>query len=126
MNKKQIISFLKKLNLDENKYVVISGAAMVLYGFKETTSDIDISVKEEYYNELINTFNCEIECIDINNNPVYFIENVVNFGLLYYTDEVNLIEGIRVQSVEELINLKKMLNRDKDRSDLKLIFGKKE
>ena len=35
MNKKQIISFLKKLNLDENKYVVISGAAMVLYGFKE-------------------------------------------------------------------------------------------
>ena len=52
MNRKEIIKELKKYNLDPKKYIVISGAAMVLYGFKDETPDIDISVTKEYKKEL--------------------------------------------------------------------------
>ena len=51
LNKKDIISILDKYNLDNKKYVVISSAAMVLYGIKESTKDIDIAVTKEYYQD---------------------------------------------------------------------------
>ena len=48
MNKEKIVDILKKYNFDKDEYIVISGACMVLYGIKETTSDIDISVTGVY------------------------------------------------------------------------------
>ena len=50
MNKEDIINILNKYNFDKDNYVVISGAAMVLLGIKDKTSDIDISVTDSYYN----------------------------------------------------------------------------
>ena len=61
MNRKEIIKELKKYNLDPKKYIVISGAAMVLYGFKDETPDIDISVTKEYKKELLKKFDCVLE-----------------------------------------------------------------
>ena len=49
MNKREIIEKLKKYNFDFSKYIVISGAAMVIHDVKEETSDIDIAVSDDYY-----------------------------------------------------------------------------
>ena len=121
MNRKEIIKYLKKYNFDPKKYIIISGAAMVLYGFKEDTPDIDISVTKEYKKELLKNFNCVLE------NPktdAYMIDNIVNFGSNYYKRRRDYVEGFPVQRVEDLISLKMKLNRKKDKADLKEIFKK--
>ncbi|MBR1413135.1 MAG: hypothetical protein IJ574_00495 [Bacilli bacterium] len=123
LNKKDIISILDKYNLDNKKYVVISSAAMVLYGIKESTKDIDIAVTKEYYQYLLNNYNCTYERTNELGNKVYFIDDIINFGIDYYTD-YEIINNIQVQTIDEIIKLKKELNRPKDIKDIKLIEKK--
>ena len=52
MNKEDIINTLNKYNLDSHKYIVLSGAAMVMLGIKDKTHDIDIAVTPDYYEYL--------------------------------------------------------------------------
>ena len=47
MNREEIINELKKYNFDIKRYIVISSAAMVLYGIKDETPDIDISITDD-------------------------------------------------------------------------------
>lgn len=42
LNKEEIICLLKEAEFDINEYWVTSGAAMVLYGIKDMTRDIDL------------------------------------------------------------------------------------
>lgn len=121
MNKEEIINILKKYNFDKDQYIVISGACMVLYGIKETTSDIDISVTDEYYNYLINNYDCTFERINEFGEKVYFIDNIINFSRSYYTKKKEYINDIPVQNLDELIKLKEYLNRDKDKIDIERI-----
>ncbi len=124
MNREEILKILKKYNLDAKKYVVISGAAMVLYGFKDETPDIDIAVTKSYYKELLEKYDCVLENIDKNGNKAYLIDDTINFGINYYSRSKEYIEKIPVQRLKDLISLKQKLNRKKDREDLKLIFEK--
>ena len=121
MNKEEIIKELKKYNFDKNKYIIISGAAMVLLGIKEKTNDIDISVTEDFYNYLLNNYNCTFEKINEHNNKVYFINNIINFSCSYYQKENHLIDEIPVQNIEDILKLKQHLNREKDKKDIELI-----
>ncbi len=121
MNKTQIIEKLKEYNFDPRKYIVISGAAMVLYGFKEETNDIDISVTKEYMKYLLKNYDCVIENKEKN---AYMIDNVINFGTNYYKKRRNYINEIPTQKKEDLIELKKLLNREKDIIDLSKIISK--
>ena len=125
MNKDKIIEVLKKYNFDKNSYVVISGAAMTMLGIKDKTNDIDIAVTKDYYNYLIKNYKCEFEKINFNNNKVYFIDNIINFGIDFYCDPI-YINNIPVQQINEIINLKKILNREKDKMDIELINKYKE
>ena len=52
-NKENILKTLNKYNFDSQNYMVISGAALVLQNVKEYTSDIDITVSNELYNQLL-------------------------------------------------------------------------
>lgn len=121
MNKIEIIKILKKYNFDKDKYLVISGAAMVLLGIKENTSDIDISVTKDYYNYLLKNYNCTFEKINEYNREVYFIDNIINFGIDYYKKEIIFVEDFPVQIPENILKLKLSLNREKDKSDIKLL-----
>ena len=121
MNKKQILEVLKKYNFDKNKYIVISGAAMVLLGIKESTSDIDIAVKEEYMEYLLNNYNCTFEKINVYNKQVYFIDDIINFSTSYYSEDNILVDNIPIQKTEDLLKLKLYLNREKDKKDIKLL-----
>ena len=126
LDKKEIINTLKKYNLDSNNYIVISGAAMVLLGIKDKARDIDISVTKDYYNYLLKNYNCTLERINEYNNKVYFIDEVINFGIDYFDTDYIEIDGIYVQKPEAIIKLKKSLNREKDRKDIELINKAKQ
>ena len=120
MNKQEIINTLNKYNLDSNKYIVLSGAAMVMLGIKDKTHDIDISVTPDYYEYLKENYDCKIEWYN-GNNAVYFIDDIINFGLNYYNEDHLIFEGIPVQKEEDIIKIKQIFNREKDIEDIKLI-----
>lgn len=126
MNKKEIIRILKKYNFDTKEYVVISGACMVLHGIKEETSDIDIAVSKKYYKFLLKNYNCEFERINEFGEKIYFIDDIINFGKTYYSKNIEYIDDIPILNIDELIKLKRNLNRKKDIKDLKLIYKYKE
>ena len=86
INREKILEILKQYHFDSDKYMVISGAAMVLYGIKEFTNDIDIAVTREYYDYLLEKYDCKFDCYDSNGNKCYYIDNFINFGLKYYSN----------------------------------------
>lgn len=120
MNKEDIINTLNKYNLDSHKYIVLSGAAMVMLGIKDKTHDIDIAVTPDYYEYLKKKYDCKIEWYN-GNNTVYFIDDIINFGLNYYNEDHLIIEGIPVQTEEDIIKIKRIFNREKDIEDIKKI-----
>lgn len=121
MNKEKIIEILKKYNFDKDKYLVISGAAMVLLGIKENTSDIDIAVTDDYYNYLIKNISCTIDRINEYGKTSYSIDQIIDFCTTYYEEDKFFIENIPVQQPKKILKLKRNLNRKKDINDIKLI-----
>ena len=124
LNKDDIIKILNDYHLDKNNYLVISGAAMVLLGIKEYTTDIDIAVTDEYYSYLLSNYNCTYERTNEFNHNCYLIDNIINFGIDYYSDNYVNVDGIPVQTHNDLILLKEFLHRAKDSDDIKLIKEK--
>lgn len=121
MNKKDIIDTLKKYNFDSTKYIVISSAAMVLLGIKDTTKDIDIAVSNDYYEYLLKNYNCKFERINEYGKKVYFIHDIINFSSTYYKNNRLIIEEIPIQTANDILELKLFLKREKDYKDIELI-----
>lgn len=121
MDKSEILKKLKKFNLDKGKYLVISGAAMVLFEVKDTTKDIDIAVSKDYYEYLLNNYSCVFDRLNEFNHKCYNLD-VLNFGIDYYSENYVVVEGVRVQTVEDIIKLKRFLNREKDKEDIKKLI----
>jgi len=124
LNRENIIDILHKYNFNINNYIVISGAAMVLLGYKEKTNDIDIAVTKEYYDYLLSHYNCTLERINEFNHKVYFIGGIINFSVDYYCNNYIMKNGIPIQKSEDIITLKQFLNREKDFKDIELIKRK--
>ena len=121
MNKKDIRDTLKKYNFDSTKYIVISSAAMVLLGIKDTTKDIDIAVSDDYYEYLLKNYNCKFERINEYGKKVYFIHDIINFSSTYYKNNRLIIEEIPIQTANDILELKLFLKREKDYKDIELI-----
>lgn len=121
INKKDIISIINKYKLDKEQFVVISSSALVLNDVKESTNDIDISCSEEYYNYLLKNYKCKYEKTNKLGENIYLIDNIINFGVSYKPKKIKIVEGIKVASLEDTLEFKKSLNRQKDRKDIDLI-----
>ena len=52
MNRQDILDILKEFPFDCKEYWVVTGGAMVLYGFREETSDIDIGCTKKMADQL--------------------------------------------------------------------------
>ena len=115
MKKSEIIETIDKYELDKSKFIVISGASLVLHDFIESTSDIDIYCNEEYYNYLLENYNCKFERINELGKTAYIIDDVINFADSYKPNNIDIIEGINCSSLRDILELKEYLNRDKDK-----------
>lgn len=116
MNKKEIISKLKNINLDLNEIIVISGASLVVQNIIDNTTDIDLSCSEDYYKKIkwkekLGTAKTNIKYYD-----VFEIGN--NF---YFPDEVVIIDGIKFMNLKECLKVKEELNRPKDRKVIEFL-----
>ena len=115
MTKKDIIETLNNYNLDKDKFIIISGAALVLQNFSNQTHDIDIWVSKDYYEHLLSNFICEFDRINEFGNKDFMIDNVINFSFDFCPNNYVYINGYKVASLRDCYNVKKLLNRDKEK-----------
>ena len=115
MTKKDIIETLNNYNLDKDKFIIISGAALVLQNFSNQTHDIDIWVSKDYYEHLLSNFNCKFDRINEFENKAFMIDDVINFSFDFCPKNYVYINGYKVASLRDCYNVKKFLNRDKDK-----------
>ena len=114
MTKEEIFNKLEKLDLPKNKYIVISGASLVVQDVIKETDDIDLACSKEFFDKLdwlvkIGAFGIEVkykDCYEISYN-------------LYEYQDVVLINDYRFLSLEECLEIKRSLNRPKDKKLIK-------
>lgn len=119
MNKQDIIKRLNSFPYDKGEYWVITGSAMVLYGIREKTHDIDIGCtsvmadqleKDGYSYTLTESGNRKF----VIGEDIEIFENW-KFGTIEH------IDGVPVLSLDGLIEMKISLGREKDIKDITLI-----
>lgn len=118
MDKQEIISKLENFPYDKNDYRVITGAAMVLYGIREQTHDIDLGCTSAMADRL------EAEGYLYKAAPdgrQFKIGGDIEAFENWLGDGADVVDGIPVVSIPGLLNMKRRLGREKDLRDIKLI-----
>lgn len=122
LDKKQIIARLEELHLDDTKYWLITGGALVLYGLREQTSDIDLGCTSDLA-DLLQQEGFPVERMPDGTRKIVVAEDVEIFEN-WLEDRVERFEGVPVISIRGLIEMKRALGREKDFRDIQLILEK--
>lgn len=119
MDKNTLVEKVKSLCMPDGSYCVLAGGAMLFYGLREQTSDIDLHVNEEAFALLSQTQNLVL--LDEERRH-YAIGDDIE---LYVTPQEDIVccqcEGVCIQTPQAVLELKKRLNRDKDQKDIRAL-----
>ena len=119
MKKAEMIEKLKAFPYDPAEYWVITGGAMVLYGIREESSDIDLGCTAGLANRLEQEG--YLYKVTDDGNRWFKLGNDIEVFENWLFDTVNHVDGIPVISVQGLIEMKKDLGREKDLREIALI-----
>ena len=119
MYKADIIAKLKEFPYDKDGWWLITGAAMVLYGMRERTHDIDLGCTKELADEL--EADGYIYRVMDGGNRWFKIGTDIDAFENWLDDTVVQVDGVPVLSVEGLAAMKRRLGCEKDLRDLALI-----
>ena len=119
MNKQEYLQKLDELALDKNKYCIISGGVMLMLGLRDKTSDIDIKVTSDYFEELKSRFNFK-------KSPkfsyLYELSDEVEVAVQDFTKEsIEYVDGYPINKIENELDWKIKNNREKDKPDIERI-----
>ena len=111
-------------------YKLLMGGSLVMNGVRETTNDLDMDVTPELFNYLADLFCRDESKIEIKNGQRRFVLQDI-FGEIeiyegtFETDsgfEVrDIIDGIRCQTLGDIVKMKRHFGREKDFEDIVLI-----
>lgn len=113
--KKDIIDICNRLNLNPDEYCLGFGGALVLYGIKDSTVDIDINVTNTLFNKLSQIYKVDYAMF---NEPYISIDGIVDVFIGSSMNSKIYIEGIPVSALQEIIESKRRLGRPKDIEDI--------
>ncbi|MDO5138214.1 MAG: hypothetical protein Q4D71_07090 [Oscillospiraceae bacterium] len=119
MDRQEIIERLRAFPYDSSEYWVITGGAMVLYGFRNQTGDIDLGCTKKMADQL-EADGWLYKVQDNGRRSFRYGEDIEVFED-WLEDTVQNVEGIPVISVKGLIKMKKSIGREKDLRDIALI-----
>ena len=119
MNKTEIMKVLNEFPYSKDDYWLITGGAMVLYGIKEQTTDIDLGCNKKMADELEKD-GFFYKFTESGNRQFKYGENIEIFEN-WLNDKAETVENIPIISVNGLIEMKQELGREKDFKDIKLI-----
>jgi hypothetical protein len=130
MNFQTHLEELKKLNLPEGQFAVISSGALAVRGIREA-KDLDVMVTIPLWNELIKKypvinqdgvsriqFNNEIEILDPTRSA-YGDQMIVPIEEMFAKADV--FDSIKFMNLEHLRKIKQKMAREKDLRDIALI-----
>ena len=109
---------LAELALDTNEYRINAGGAMVLHGLREETHDLDIWCTKKLGDALAQR--CDVQVLPDGTRrfvpapDVEIYENTL-------PGETVFLNGIPVAPLEDVLALKRQLNREKDRRDIAVL-----
>lgn len=119
MNKWEILNCLSEFPYDRNEYWVITGGAMVLYGMREQTTDIDLGCSKRLADQL-EADGCMLRRTNDGKRWFKYGENIEIFEE-WLMDSIETVCGFNVVSIKGLIEMKQELGRDKDKKDIELL-----
>lgn len=117
MNRTEIMQRLERLKFDRAGYWLVAGGAMVLYGLREETGDIDLGCRSELADELERQ-GYPVTRMSDGTRKIQFEAGIELFENWLY-DRVEYVEGIPVISLRGLLAMKRALGREKDQADIK-------
>ena len=119
MDRQKIIEALSAFPYDRGEYWVVTGAAMVLYGIRAETGDIDLGCSKALADRLeADGFLCGRRD---NGKRRFRYGTEIEIFEEWLCDRTETVEGFRVISPEGLIEMKTALGREKDLRDIALI-----
>ncbi len=126
MNREELIAKMKALDFPAEEYWIQAGAALLLHGLRERTHDIDIGCTPALMAR-IRAMGCPYETLE-DGHRKYAVTEDVEASENWARGTVTLIEGLPVVSPEDVLALKRSLNREKDQRDIARIeeFLKRE
>jgi len=113
MTKEEVFKELKKLDLPKDKYIVISDASLVCQDIIDETDDIDLACSKELFDSI--DWPSRVEY-----NSLIKYKNIfdINYNL-YDESKVVEIDGYRFMNLEACYELKKVMNKPKDKKLIK-------
>ena len=119
MVKEDIIKRLMDLNFPITDYWLITGGAMVLYGLRDATNDIDLGCSKSLADMLEKNGFTTTRLSD-GTRKITIADDIEIFEDWIF-DKAEIKEGISVISLKGLLEMKKSLGREKDLKDIELI-----
>ena len=119
MKKAEMIARLRDFPYDPGEYWVITGGAMVLYGIREDSSDIDLGCTTTLADRLEKEG--FLYQVTSDGNRWFKIGEDIEVFENWLYDTTECVCGIPVISLQGLIEMKKELGREKDFRDIRLI-----
>lgn len=121
MNKKEILDCLAAFPYDRDAYWLVTGGAMVLYGIKEQTADIDLGCSKKLADDLER--GGFLYSIDTEGKRWFKYGESIEIFEEWIRDSTTLESGFRVVSINGLIAMKQEMGRKKDLKDIELIMN---
>lgn len=119
MNRQELIQKLQALNFPKEDYWLVTGGAMVLYGIRDKTHDIDLGFSRKLADHLEAKGFPEERTAD--GRRKFLIASEIEVYEEWLFDCIENVEGIPVISCKGLIMMKESLGREKDFADIALI-----
>ncbi len=120
LNKEDIKRLLKCTDFKSNEYYLSFGAALVMYGVRDKTDDIDMGCNKELADRLEQE-GYKVVIMENGKRNIKYSEKIDIYEDWHEDDEIVLIDNIPVLSIQGVLKMKKKFNREKDKRDIALI-----
>lgn len=105
------------LKLKPKELIVGAGAACLMYGLRDETSDIDTSVPSDIFEKLLKSKKYELSYFG--ESEVLAYNHCIDLHRRSSFIDIRSVDGVWCYSPQELLNQKLKLNRPKDQNDIK-------
>ena len=119
MDRQEILNILRAFPYDRGEYWLVTGGAMVLYGLREQTGDVDLGCSAKMADRLEAEGYPYRRTADGKRRFRYGPS--VEIFEEWLRDSVETVDGVPVVSLKGLAEMKRELGREKDLLDLRLI-----
>ena len=119
MKKDDILRRLKASGVDLSRCWITAGGALVFYGIREDTADIDMGCESSLADEL-QAAGCAMTYGEFGRRR-FHLEGDIDLSENWARGTVTLMDGAPVVSLEDVLALKRQLGRPKDQSDIATI-----